>query len=57
MLADHKLILGGVGLEMGDIIERYSRANVWAVTHWDEPVRCESEELIMLRPKGLRVLV
>lgn len=57
VLGDHKLTLGAAGLEMGDIVERYSRANVWTMTRWHEKIRCDSEELVMLRPEGLCVLV
>ncbi|THU83091.1 hypothetical protein K435DRAFT_871652 [Dendrothele bispora CBS 962.96] len=57
ILNDHKLLLGQFGLETVGLIQRFTRDGVWEDAHWREPLAFEPGEIVLLKPKGMHVML
>ncbi|THU85186.1 hypothetical protein K435DRAFT_806110 [Dendrothele bispora CBS 962.96] len=45
------------GLETVGLIQRFTRDEVWEDAHWREPLALEPGEIVLLKPKGMHVML
>ncbi|KAK7468908.1 hypothetical protein VKT23_003405 [Stygiomarasmius scandens] len=57
VLSDHKLVLGSFGLEIVDSIQRLTSDQIWEDVRWWEPVTVAADGIILLKPKGMHVVL
>ncbi|KAJ3816804.1 hypothetical protein F5880DRAFT_1618912 [Lentinula raphanica] len=57
VLHDHKVVLGELGLELTEPIQHLTKEHVWVDVKWDEAIAVEDQGLLLLKPKGLAILI